>query len=229
MTDYHSPTVVVPPIPLSDMTALELMLLSLIFDESIEYGASYYHIWCGPSDVVTVDAEDLRGALAESREIDSPLNDLVGSLLEKHDAIEEDRPDDIDLDLTEPGMGWPEIFQAIVRRSPSLEEILVTTAFTCTKMRPDGFGGSITRITAEAIQSSSTLDMLSAMRAASTSVGVGDSGHETRRRLEAIAGNAGWDSFTLLLLIARRLVSTGSAQDLIRHLEEVAASAHPAE
>ncbi len=48
----------------------------------------------------------------------------------------------------------------IVRRSATIEEIVVTTAFTCTKMRPDGFGGSVMLITEDAIRYRSTTDML---------------------------------------------------------------------
>ena len=52
------------------------------------------------------------------------------------------------------------MFQDIVRRSAAINEIVVTTAFTCTKMRPDGFGGSVMLITADAIRYRSTTDIL---------------------------------------------------------------------
>lgn len=42
----------------------------------------------------------------------------------------------------------------------TLDEIVVTTSFTCSKMRPDGFGGAVTLITAETISGKSTTDML---------------------------------------------------------------------
>lgn len=71
-----------------------------------------------------------------------------------------DPPDDIDVDLTESDAGWDRMFQDIVRRSAAIEEIVVTTSFTCTKMRPDGFGGSVMLITAEAIRYRSTTEIL---------------------------------------------------------------------
>lgn len=52
------------------------------------------------------------------------------------------------------------MFQDVVRRSEAIEEIVVTTSYTCTKMRPDGFGGSVMLITPEAIRYRSTTDML---------------------------------------------------------------------
>ena len=45
----------------------------------------------------------------------------------------------------------------------------------------------------------------------------------THSDLEDIAGNAGWDSFTLLLLISRWLDANGFAYSLIAHLRDVAA------
>jgi hypothetical protein len=52
------------------------------------------------------------------------------------------------------------MLQDIVRRSATISEIVVTTAFTCTKMRPDGFGGSVMLITADVIRYRSTTDIL---------------------------------------------------------------------
>ena len=45
----------------------------------------------------------------------------------------------------------------------------------------------------------------------------------THSDLEDIAGNAGWDSFTLLLLISRWLDANGFADSLIAHLRDLAA------
>ena len=64
----------------------------------------------------------------------------------------------IDLDLS--GTSWEFIFQNIVRRSSTLDYVTVVTAFTCSKMRPDGFGGMAVLITADAIKGKSTEDIL---------------------------------------------------------------------
>ncbi len=223
MADYHSPTVVTPHIPYDNMTPLETLILSLAFDESTEADGTYFHSWCGPSSVVTVEVDALRDALQNSRDAESRINGYVTGLLSQHDTVpEEDRADDLDIDLTA-GTGWDEIFQDIVRRSSTLDEIVVTSAFTCTKMRPDGFGGSVMRITAEAIQYASTVDMLEAMwNAPAPSSSDQSSGHETCGRIEAIAASAGWDSFTLLLLIAQWLDRQGQTNALIGHLDGLA-------
>jgi hypothetical protein len=155
MADYHSPTVVQPDIPAADMTPLERLILDLVFDAENSEGGTYYHSWCGPSDVVTPSpsVDDLRTACAASHEQgESSIGKHVIALLARYDAdAGGDPPDDIDVDLSDPDIGWDRMFQDIVRRSATVDEIVVTTAFICTKMRPDGFGGSVMLITANAI------------------------------------------------------------------------------
>lgn len=222
MADYYSPTVVAPEIPLNDMTQLERLILSGVFDEDVAPGTAYFHSECGPGDILTIDAGRLRAALAQSLEIESPCNGRIASLLNERDASTDDLPDGVDIDLTEVKLGWDQILQAIVKRSTGLDEIVVTAAFTCSKMRSDGFGGSVMRITADRIQYASTVDMLETMwndAAIPT-----DGGHETRTRLETAADTAGWDSFTLLLLISRWLDNAGHSEAVIRDLGELAAA-----
>ncbi|RTM09682.1 MAG: hypothetical protein EKK31_05420 [Hyphomicrobiales bacterium] len=225
MADYHSPTVVEPFIPQDEMTPLERLLLGLAFDTETEPdGRVYFHSWCGPSDLVTLLVDDLRAACEASREPgDSSIARHVSAQLARIDAEqEEDPPDDVDVDLTEADSGWDRMFQDIVRRSATIEEIVVTTAWTCSKMRPDGFGGSVMLITAEAVLYRSTADMLEEMREQPQPPGQEDaSGHETRGRLEEVAAVAGWDSSTLLLLIARWLNWNRHAGTLIDHLDRL--------
>lgn len=206
MVDYHSPTVVTPFIPSADMTALERFILGLTFDEETDEGGQvYFHSWCGPSDIVAIEVEPLRHACLASRNAQSLINDHVAARLAEHDAAADRVPHDyIELDLSAAELGWARMLQDIVRRSPTIDEIVVTAAFTCLRMRPDGFGGSVTRITAEDIRYQSTTDMLNDMRSASSLPPTDQAtGQETRRRIEALAGSSGWDAFTLLLLIAR--------------------------
>lgn len=175
MADYHSPTVVQPDIPAADMTPLERRILDLVFDAENSEGGIYYHSWCGPSDVVTLSVNDLRIACAASRDHgQSRIGEQVAGLLSRYDADPgDDPPNDIDVDLTDPDVGWDRMFQDIVRRSATIGEIVVTAAFTCTKMRPDGFGGSVMLITADVIRYRSTTEILEEFwnEAAKTSAG----------------------------------------------------------
>ncbi|CAM5278089.1 hypothetical protein ATER59S_00354 [Aquamicrobium terrae] len=47
--------------------------------------------------------------------------------------------------------------------------------------------------------------------------------NQTHSEIETIAGDAGWDSFTLLLLISRWLDANSLSDGLIAHLGDLAA------
>jgi hypothetical protein len=115
MADNHSPTVVQPNIPAADMTPLERLILDLVFDAENEEGGIYYHSWCGPSAFVTLSVDDPRTACAASRDHgESSIGEHVGRLLSQYDAdASDDPPDDIDVDLTDPDVGWDRMFQDI--------------------------------------------------------------------------------------------------------------------
>jgi hypothetical protein len=68
--------------------------------------------------------------------------------------------DDTEVEIDFSGTSWEFIFQDIVRRSSTLRHVTAVTSFTCSKMRPDGFGGMAVLITAEAITGKSTEDIL---------------------------------------------------------------------
>lgn len=147
---------------MADITPLERLILDLVFDAEIEGDDIAYYSWCGPSGVFTLSIGDLRAACEASRgQGESGLGKRVATLLDRYDAnADGDAPDDIDVDLTGADSGWDHMFQDIVRRSATVDEIVVTTAFTCTKMRPDGFGGSVMLVTADAIRYRSTTEIL---------------------------------------------------------------------
>jgi hypothetical protein len=154
MADYYSPTVVDPAIPFGDMTALEQLLLTQIFDSEIIDDALYFFEEQSTSDMLWLDAGEARGALAQSQSSASKANDLVAAALAELELGAED----VELDLSMES--WEFLFQDIIRRSATITHVTVTTAFTCSKMRPDGFGGMVTVITGDQVLSSSTGEML---------------------------------------------------------------------
>jgi hypothetical protein len=53
------------------------------------------------------------------------MGDHVAGLLSRYDAdASDDPPDDIDVDLTDPDVGWDRMFQDIVRSSATIDEIV---------------------------------------------------------------------------------------------------------
>lgn len=226
MADYRTKTVVTPELPATAMTPLERLLLSHVFDEEEWSDGVFFSTWNSPSELISPMADELRTALEASRNVESRFTDHITGLLEQFDATDEiERGLNIEIDLTTQVGGWPEVLQDILRRSDAIEEIIVWAAFTCSKMRADGFGGSVMRITKAAIQYSSTTDMLERMWNEQPVQPTTESGgHETRGRLESIAVSAGWDSFTLLLLISRWLDHNRQTEGLAVYLDGLASA-----
>lgn len=154
MTDYYSPTVIQQTIPDADMSPLERLLLSRIFDADPVGDGWYFHSWQGPSDIVWVNRTALIASLKASRAYQSEANVFV----EKSLVEIQMENDEVTLDLTD--TSWEFFIRDVVRRSPTLRYVTVTTAFTCSKMQPDGFGGMALFITADAIKGQSTHEFL---------------------------------------------------------------------
>lgn len=150
MADYYTPTVVDPVIPTSVILPIERLFLAQVFDEELDGDAAYYFSELGAIDLVSLPAAEVRAALdAATPETSRLAQKLID---EQPDAILGE--DDIVLDMA--GDLWPDVLQDIVRRSLDLQELTVTMAFTCSKMRHDGFGGLAMLITASTIRSEST-------------------------------------------------------------------------
>jgi hypothetical protein len=154
MANYLSPTVIQQPIPVADMTPLERLVLSLIFDAELDGEALYFHASLGPSDAIGLSIDDLRTAFVASAGVDSTAATYTAERLAAAPA------DDTEIEIDFSGTSWEFIFQDIVRRSATLRYVTAVTSFTCSKMRPDGFGGMAVLITADAILGKSTNDIL---------------------------------------------------------------------
>jgi len=154
MADYFSPTIVQPTIPNADMTALERLILGYIFDSEADGDGLYFFAEIAPSDSFELATDRLRTAFADSADIPSALRDQLT------DRVAQIGDDDTDVEIDLSGMSWEFIFQDIVKRSTTLDHVSVVTSFTCSKMRPDGFGGMAILITADAIRGKSTEDIL---------------------------------------------------------------------
>ena len=150
MADYYTPTVIEPLIPITSILPIERLFLSHVFDEEIDGETIYYFSDKGAKDLIYMPIDKLREALEHSKQSQCRLAER---LLESYsDAICGE--DDFELDNC--GDIWTDVLQDIVRRSSDLDHLTVTMAFTCSKMRPDGFGGFAMLITAETIRWEST-------------------------------------------------------------------------
>jgi len=166
MADYYSPTIIQPTIPLAAMTPLERLVLSQVFSAWADGDGLYFYAEETPADVLTLSRAELKAALAASDGSSGAIHAYAADRLAQTPAAE----CEIELDLTS-DIGWERIFQNIVSQSPTLRYVAAISAFTCSRMRPDGFGGMAVLITAEAIMAKSTSDLLEEFFAAA---GLGD-------------------------------------------------------
>jgi hypothetical protein len=158
MADYYTPTVLQPSIPDADMTPLERLLLSNIFDAERDGHDWYFFSEQGPSDMLSIERATLEAALAASKGAGaSTANTFVNEHLPDPQSGEP-APSHLDLDLST--TSWEFIMQDIVRRPPTLRYVSAVSSFTCSRMRPDGFGGAVVVISADKIVGKSTSDLL---------------------------------------------------------------------
>lgn len=170
MVDYLTPTVIQPNILDTDISSFELLLLTHIFEFERSGDEFYFFAEDAPATGISIDRAELLAAIAESKDRPSSLLDAI------QEQIAKAPPDQSDIDLDLSGESWEFLFQDIVGRSASLSYVTAVSSFTCTKMRPDGFGGMAVLITKDAIVGKSTHEILEDFLA---EAGVDKSAHDT--------------------------------------------------
>jgi hypothetical protein len=154
MADYYTQTVIHQEIPKCLIAPFERLLLAEIFENDELSDSFYYYASERPNDFITLDRREFEDAISQSRVRSRLRSPLVEALL-KSDA----EKDFFDFDLTS-GPDYTTILQDIVRRSKGeLPYVTIATAYTCSKMRPDGFGGGAIIITPYCIRCRSTYDV----------------------------------------------------------------------
>ena len=89
MADYLSPTVVQPTIPNADMTALERLLLTHIFESEPDGDGLYFFAETSPNDQIELPIESLRAALASAEGVASETAAFVQGQLKD---VSDDEP-----------------------------------------------------------------------------------------------------------------------------------------
>lgn len=158
MADYHSPTIVRPDIPRGAMSLLEHRLLIGMFSHEGGEDAVYFFAEDYVNDLLHLDLPEVHRLLEDDPFPDSYAVTVIREHLRKLDPAE----GELALDMSV--IGYEGIFQDIVKRCDALDDVEVVAAWTCTKMRPDGFGGMATLITADAIETMSTASFLDEAR-----------------------------------------------------------------
>lgn len=154
MANYYEPTVVEQTIPASAMMPIERLILENTFSFEGTDDALYFYAEDQINDYISLDVGEVRTALDANSD---PTSTAFKRVLDEF-AQEIQSEDDIDIDTSD--RWWTEIFQDIIRRSPDFDHISIYSAFTCGKMRPDGFGGMARLITASSVRAKSTNNLL---------------------------------------------------------------------
>jgi hypothetical protein len=134
MADYYTPTVIQQTIPEADMTPLERLLLSHVFDTERDDEGWYFFSEVGPVDMTAIGRAALEAALAASElDTDNTANAFVSKLLAdlKDDELQDEH---LGIDFSE--TSWESILQDIVRRSPTLIYVSAVSSFICSRIRP---------------------------------------------------------------------------------------------
>lgn len=148
MADYYSQCVVSPMLSLSELTAAERLILCNMFEFETDADELYLFAEVGRNSMIDLALPDVRAALATTAGGTAAADLLAGAIT---GLSEDDTVAEIDLDDH-----WIGILQEIVRRSPTLTFVAIETGFSCSKMRPDGFGGAALVITADTVDAMST-------------------------------------------------------------------------
>ena len=140
MADYYTHAVVHQIIPERLMSPLERLLLTAVFGfDNVDEEGLYFYAENGPHCGIMLSRRDVEDSLASTR-VRSRLRpfiaDCLGSANPEHDYV------DVDLSAYPTGDVPIVVLQDIVRRSKGeLPYVSIAYAYTCSKMRPDGFGG----------------------------------------------------------------------------------------
>lgn len=147
MADYYGQATVQPSLPMTEQ--------EMVFFKWVKTWESDYEI---PVDTVPQGLElpmaELRKVLEEREDKNAPF-DLSGLSCEKDE-------DDLWYFFSKENLpeGTVEWFQWYLRRHREIPHVMVEVAFTCSKMRPDGFGGAAFFITKNHVRSVHTNEWL---------------------------------------------------------------------
>lgn len=155
MSDYTTPTVVIPLIPEACMTPVERFILTSVFEHAriLEKQALYLFAETGIDEEVFVSRAACESAFDAVENGTDRLAMLLAHDLRRPSQRHDPKPLVSFINDLDPSR----VLQGIVRRHPErLPWVIIQQAFTCTRMRPDGFGGMGTVIHAGGIEHNCT-------------------------------------------------------------------------
>lgn len=154
-----------PPIPLADISPLEMLILTNVLECSETEEGLVLFTDFGPTNPVHLARSELVAAFRASTQYEDPLNTFIACrvlalLPAGGNTVEDDAM--IDIDLTQ--FPWQFVVQGIVARSPDLREVTVIQWTNHPSQRLESFGASVSLVTAKAIHHATSEDLLARFR-----------------------------------------------------------------
>ncbi|PZP20309.1 MAG: hypothetical protein DI607_00250 [Sphingomonas hengshuiensis] len=185
MDDLETTIVITPAIPLGDMTPLERLVLSHVFDAGETAEGLLLYSDRGAASRLRIRADELTNAYFTSRH--APNSDIIGIIAGYWRRwCEEDEPGEtVDVDLTD--TSWEFILKDIVARSTTLSEIRVVEWYRHLSQNPDSFGANLMLIIANEVAGRNSDDFFEEMRA-ETEIQRPAEGHRRSHGVPDLAG-----------------------------------------
>lgn len=188
-----------PPLPLADITPLEMLILTKVLECSETEESLVLFTDVGPTNPIRVRRGELVAAFgASARNAGDPVNVFIADRIlalqpAGGNVVENDVMVDIDLSH----FPWQVVVQGIVARSPNLHEVEVVQWTNHPSHRPDSFGANVSLITAKAIHHATSEDLLERFRRQDKALRPTESSVPSRQDTAALADTAASPTFTV--------------------------------
>ncbi len=188
-----------PPLPLADISLLEMLILTNVLECSETEEGLVLFTDVGPTNPIRVPRGELVAAFgASAKNAKDPVNvfiaDRVLALLPAGGNVVED---DVMVDIDLSQFQWQFVVQGIVARTPDLHEVVVIQWTNHPSQRPESFGASVSLITAKAIYHATSEDILDRFRLQEKGLRPAASSVPSRQDNAALAGTAASPTFTV--------------------------------
>ena len=188
-----------PPIPLADISPLEMLILTNVLECSVTEEGLVLFTDVTPANPIRVARSELTAAFgASARNGGDPVNVFIADRVlalqpAGGNTVEDDAMVDIDLSH----FPWQFVVQGIVARSPDLHEVAVIQWTNHPSQRPESFGATVSLITAKAVHHATSEDILDRFRLQENALPPSASSFPSCPDNGALASGAASDLFTV--------------------------------
>ncbi|QTG17008.1 hypothetical protein G6M86_27320 (plasmid) [Agrobacterium tumefaciens] len=188
-----------PPIPLADISPLELLILTNVLECSETEDGLVLFTDITPANPIRVARSELAAAFgASAKNAGDPVNVFIADrVLALQPAGGKTVDDDVMVDIDLSHFPWQFVVQGIVARSPGLGEVAVIQWTNHPSQRPESFGASVSLISARAIHHATSEDILGRFRLQDKALLIATSAVPSCRDNDALAGGASSNLFTV--------------------------------